>query len=73
MRRFPMSSVTYAVPFSTMSVTVLQALGESFSEGEMKFPAALFITTCELTMHIKNGFVYFAEIFLCNNITAVKM
>lgn len=28
-----------------MSVMVFHALGESFSEGEMKFPAALLITT----------------------------
>lgn len=42
---FPTSRVTKAVPFRTMSVMVLQALGDSLSVGEMKLPAALFITT----------------------------
>lgn len=28
-----------------MSTTVFQAFGDSFSDGEMKFPAALLMTT----------------------------
>lgn len=42
---FPISKVTKAVPLSTISVIVFHALAESRSEGETKFPAALFITT----------------------------
>lgn len=45
MSSFPISRVTKAVPLSTMSVIVFHALAESRSEGEIKFPAALFITT----------------------------
>lgn len=45
MSSFPISSVTKAVPLSTISVIVFHALAESRSEGEIKFPAALFITT----------------------------
>ena len=41
---FPISIVTRAVPFSTISIIVLQAFGERFSDGEMKFPAALLTT-----------------------------
>ena len=43
-RRRPTSSVTFAVPLSTMSTTVFHALGDSRSEGETKLPAALLIT-----------------------------
>lgn len=45
MSSFPTSRVTKAVPLSTISVIVFQALAESRSEGEIKFPAALFMTT----------------------------
>lgn len=41
MSRLPISSVTLAVPFRTISITVLNALGESRSVGEIKLPAAL--------------------------------
>lgn len=44
MSLFPSSKVTMAVPFRTMSTTVLQALGDSRSVGDIKFPAALLIT-----------------------------
>ncbi len=37
----PISRVTLAVPFRTISITVLNALGESRSVGEIKLPAAL--------------------------------
>lgn len=43
---FPTASVTKAVPFRTVSVMAFHALGDSLSVGEMKLPAALFITTC---------------------------
>ena len=42
-KRFPKSNVTYAVPFRTMSMTVLQAFGDSLSVGDTKFPAALLM------------------------------
>ena len=42
---FPTSNVKCAVPFNTMSIIVLNALADSLSVGDMKFPAALFITT----------------------------
>lgn len=42
-KRFPRSNVTYAVPFRTMSMTVLQAFGDSLSVGDTKFPAALLM------------------------------
>lgn len=42
-KRFPKSNVTYAVPFRTMSMTVLQAFGDSLSDGDTKFPAALLM------------------------------
>ena len=38
-----MSSDTYAVPLSTMSTTVFQALGDNLSDGDMKLPAALLM------------------------------
>ena len=44
-RRFPISSVTLADPSKTISTIVLKALAESLSVGEIKFPAALLITT----------------------------
>ena len=43
MSLLPNSSVTFAVPFSTISMTVFQAFGESLSVGEMKLPAALLM------------------------------
>uniref|UniRef100_A0A6B0UVT4 Uncharacterized protein n=1 Tax=Ixodes ricinus TaxID=34613 RepID=A0A6B0UVT4_IXORI len=44
MSLLPTSSVTIAVPLSTMSTMVLQALADSRSVGLMKLPAALFTT-----------------------------
>ena len=44
-RRFPTSKVTFAVQFSTISTTAYQPLGVSLSVGEIKFPAALLITS----------------------------
>lgn len=41
MSLLPISRVTLAVPFTTMSIIVLNAFGDSRSVGEMKFPAAL--------------------------------
>lgn len=41
-----MSRVTLAVPLSTISMMVFQALLESLSVGEMKLPAALLMTMC---------------------------
>lgn len=41
MSLLPISSVTLAVPFRTISTTVLNAFEESRSVGEIKFPAAL--------------------------------
>ena len=43
--RFPTSRVKCAVPFKTMSIIVLNAFAESLSVGDIKFPAALLITT----------------------------
>ena len=43
--RFPTSRVKCAVPFKTISIIVLNALAESLSVGDIKFPAALLITT----------------------------
>ena len=45
MRRFPISRVTMAVPLRTISMMVFHPLGVSLSKGEMKFPAALLMTT----------------------------
>ena len=44
MSLFPTSNVIFAVPFSTISITVLNAFGDNRSVGEIKFPAALLIT-----------------------------
>lgn len=44
MSRFPISSVTYADPFKTISTMVRNALTDSRSVGQMKLPAALLIT-----------------------------
>ena len=46
MSLLPNSSVTLAVPLSTISMIVFQAFGESLSVGEMKLPAALFTIMC---------------------------
>mmetsp|Transcript_48036 Transcript_48036/g.124778 ORF Transcript_48036/g.124778 Transcript_48036/m.124778 type:complete len:217 (+) Transcript_48036:389-1039(+) len=45
MSLLPISNVTLALPVSTMSTIVRKALAESLSEGAMKLPAALLITT----------------------------
>lgn len=42
---FPISRVTKAAPLRTISVIVFHAFAERRSEGEIKFPAALFIIT----------------------------
>ena len=42
---FPTSSVRNAVPFSTISIIVWNALADKRSVGEIKFPAALWMTT----------------------------
>jgi hypothetical protein len=44
MSLFPISRVTFADPFRTISIIVFQALEDNRSVGEMKFPAALLIT-----------------------------
>ena len=41
--RLPMSRVTYAVPFRTMSITVLHAFADNLSVGDTKFAAALLM------------------------------
>ena len=40
--RRPSARVQWNVPYSTIPITALKALGESFSMRAMKFPAALF-------------------------------
>lgn len=42
---FPVSRVMLALPLRTMSIMVFHALGDKRSEGETKFPAALFTIT----------------------------
>jgi hypothetical protein len=44
MSLFPISRVTFADPFKTISITVFQAFEDSRSVGDTKFPAALLIT-----------------------------
>ena len=44
MSLFPMSRVTFADPFRTISMIVFQALLDKRSVGDTKFPAALLIT-----------------------------
>ena len=43
--RFPTSNVKFTVPLRTMSIIVLKAFGDNLSVGDIKFPAALLMTT----------------------------
>ena len=52
---FPNADVTLNVPCNTILVTVLNPLGDNLSEGAMKLPAALLMTTFGIPWSLSNS------------------